>query len=332
MVMPILLSLGLTQFCSRIYVYIHISHQMLRIIKRCGMTLPEWFAFVDTSQAGRGDGKLTQMELRQGLERTAQLILKRENCCIHARCFRAPNYGYATVTSGGNGIAVTCSDHFIEGMSYLGSTNKKGLSLSKTIAASTTKSNSSSSNNTTAVTLSSSCKRNSNIPLVQEDPTFSRDEIRELLRYVDRDGNYDIELIEMLHASDALDGNDSTTAINSAAGQVLGRLQQHLRLSGGRLRDLFNETDTDKNGLISKDELRQLLIKAAADPLQKRVAVKRAADAQHALEHTRTQAMTAMSERICRLELAKKTGAYLVLKRLIAWQRKTNMRIVDAFR
>jgi EF-hand domain len=300
------------------------------------MTLPEWFAFVDTSQAGRGDGKLTQMELRQGLERTAQLILKRENCCIHARCFRAPNYGYATSNSG-NGIAVTCSDHFIEGMSYLGNTNKKGLSLSRTIAESTAKSNTSSSsaaeaNNATAVTILSNNKRSSSIPLVQEDPTFSRDEIRELLRYVDRDGNYDIELIEMLHASDALDGNDSTTAINTAAGQVLGRLQQHLRLSGGRLRDLFNETDTDKNGLISKNELRQLLVKAAADPLQTRVAVKRAADAQHALEHTRTHAMTAMSERICRLELAKKTGAYLVLKRLIAWQRKTNMRIVDAFR
>lgn len=54
------------------------------------------YLFVDVgviSQNGRGDGKLTALELRSGLERLMTHIARRECCCRAYKCDRIPNYG-----------------------------------------------------------------------------------------------------------------------------------------------------------------------------------------------------------------------------------------------
>lgn len=45
------------------------------------------------SQNGRGDGKLTSLEIRSGLERLVTYIARRECCCRAFKCERIPNYG-----------------------------------------------------------------------------------------------------------------------------------------------------------------------------------------------------------------------------------------------
>ncbi|CAM9950969.1 unnamed protein product, partial [Phaeothamnion confervicola] len=89
--------------------------KLVRLIERCGMGLNEWFSFMDVSSGGGGDGRLTVVELREGIRRMAAVIAKRERCCQQPRCRRTPNYGVE------GGMPTHCSDHFSRGHCYIGS-------------------------------------------------------------------------------------------------------------------------------------------------------------------------------------------------------------------
>ncbi|CAB1098069.1 unnamed protein product [Ectocarpus sp. CCAP 1310/34] len=72
--------------------------KVVRLMRRAGMSLEEWFKFMDISQNGHGDGKLTALELRVGFERLATHIARRECCCRAFKCNRIPNYGLPPLT------------------------------------------------------------------------------------------------------------------------------------------------------------------------------------------------------------------------------------------
>ncbi|CAM9314375.1 unnamed protein product, partial [Ectocarpus sp. 4 AP-2014] len=72
--------------------------KVVRLMRRAGMSLEEWFNFMDISQNGHGDGKLTALELRVGFERLATHIARRECCCRAFKCNRIPNYGLRPLT------------------------------------------------------------------------------------------------------------------------------------------------------------------------------------------------------------------------------------------
>ncbi|CAN0035199.1 unnamed protein product [Ectocarpus fasciculatus] len=72
--------------------------KVVRLMRRAGMSLEEWFKFMDTSQNGHGDGKLTALELRVGFERLSTHIARRECCCRAFKCNRIPNYGLPPLT------------------------------------------------------------------------------------------------------------------------------------------------------------------------------------------------------------------------------------------
>ncbi|CAM9673799.1 unnamed protein product, partial [Laminaria digitata] len=67
--------------------------KLLRLLRRAGMSVETWFKFMDSSQGGRGDGKLTPLELRVGFQRLATHISRRECCCQAYKCERVPKYG-----------------------------------------------------------------------------------------------------------------------------------------------------------------------------------------------------------------------------------------------
>lgn len=71
--------------------------KLLRLLRRAGMSVETWFKFMDSSQGGRGDGKLTPLELRVGFQRLATHIARRECCCRAYKCERVPNYGFPPV-------------------------------------------------------------------------------------------------------------------------------------------------------------------------------------------------------------------------------------------
>lgn len=70
-----------------------VVQRLLRLMERAGMSLETWFAFMDSSQRGLGDGKLTPLELRIGFQRLAAHIAAIECCCRAHKCDRVPNYG-----------------------------------------------------------------------------------------------------------------------------------------------------------------------------------------------------------------------------------------------
>ena len=72
--------------------------KLLRLLRRAGMSIETWFKFMDSSQGGRGDGKLTPLELRVGFQRLATHIARRECCCRAYKCERVPNYGLPPVS------------------------------------------------------------------------------------------------------------------------------------------------------------------------------------------------------------------------------------------
>ncbi|CAN0278675.1 unnamed protein product, partial [Ectocarpus sp. 8 AP-2014] len=93
--------------------------KVVRLMRRAGMSLEEWFNFMDISQNGHGDGKLTALELRVGFERLATHIARRECCCRAFKCNRIPNYGLPPLTGPqidtagdgletGNGTSINC--------------------------------------------------------------------------------------------------------------------------------------------------------------------------------------------------------------------------------
>lgn len=73
-----------------------VLRKLIRVMKRAGMSVESWFQFMDNSQFGRGDGKLTVLELRMGFQRLAAHIAKTECCCSAYKCERAPTYGLPT--------------------------------------------------------------------------------------------------------------------------------------------------------------------------------------------------------------------------------------------
>lgn len=74
-----------------------VVEKLLRLLRRAGMSIETWFKFMDSSQGGRGDGKLTPLELRVGFQRLATYIARRECCCLAYKCERVPNYGLPPV-------------------------------------------------------------------------------------------------------------------------------------------------------------------------------------------------------------------------------------------
>lgn len=81
--------------------------KLLRLMERAGMSLEAWFNFMDTSQGGNGDGKLTVLELRGGFQRLAAHIAMRECCCRAHKCQRIPNYGLPPLVVGADPGAAT---------------------------------------------------------------------------------------------------------------------------------------------------------------------------------------------------------------------------------
>lgn len=70
-----------------------VLQRLIRLMERAEMSLETWYAFMDSSQRGLGDGKLTPLELRVGFQRLAAHIARIECCCRTYKCNRVPNYG-----------------------------------------------------------------------------------------------------------------------------------------------------------------------------------------------------------------------------------------------
>lgn len=265
------------------------TKKLMGLIERSGMDLHEWFSWVDTSQAGRGDGKVTMLELRLGIKRTLELINVREaHHCAFPTCTRQPNYGHTE----GQGEPEFCSDHFTDGMVFLG----KGA-VSETI----------------------------------RDASFTRDDITELLRFIDQDGNYDLELSEIEEAMSALGQRSRLSLLSGQGGAVMFLLEAHLQQTSGRVVDLFAKIDRDGSGTITKNELRQYIRNLMHGSTQERFKEYQGVRQQVEREEARRKLLESMSERVARVERAKRCGAYMVFKRIETWQRTCNMRIIDAF-
>lgn len=71
--------------------------KLLRLTERAGMSLEEWFNFMDSSQGGKQAEKLTALELRQGFPRLVAHIAKRECRCRAYRCERTANHGFPPI-------------------------------------------------------------------------------------------------------------------------------------------------------------------------------------------------------------------------------------------
>ncbi|CAM9548255.1 unnamed protein product, partial [Chrysoparadoxa australica] len=255
--------------------------KLLRLIERAGMNLEELFQFMDQSQDGQGDGKLTVLELRQGFLRLYLLIREKEGTCRHPECRRRPNYGFDK--------SLVCSDHVEERMVYLGR------------------------------------------PKSDEDPQFSKEDLQALLAYCDKNGTYDIDHDELKGAMDRMLRGPEAQALEVEAGKILGKLENHIKRAGIRLKDLFNQLDADGSGRIDKSEFRTLLEHISRAPLAQLEAQRKKKEKLDMLRKRRKDLVQAMSAVMGRLDRFKISGTYGVLKRLAAWQKTSGMRIVDAF-
>lgn len=71
--------------------------KLVRLIDLAGHSLESWFKVTDTARGGRGDGKLTALDLRAGFQQLTTDVAKLQCCCRADTCQRTPKYGFPAV-------------------------------------------------------------------------------------------------------------------------------------------------------------------------------------------------------------------------------------------
>eukprot|EP00752_Nemacystus_decipiens_P003652 g3366.t1 len=166
-----------------------------------------------------------------------------------------------------------------------------------------------------------------------ERQTFTSKEIGDLMRFIDTDVNFMLDLEETRLAVWRMrsDSDKEASARRTEAGHLLEVLEQYMHRTGARFTDVFSLLDKDRNGYIEKDELRTLFETLSREPARRRARAK--AKAELAEEKLRQKELRAIEahEAFIQLELFKKTGVYSVLKRIEVWQKRTGKRLSEGF-
>ncbi|CAM9734886.1 unnamed protein product, partial [Hapterophycus canaliculatus] len=166
-----------------------------------------------------------------------------------------------------------------------------------------------------------------------ESQNFTSKEVSDLMRFIDTDVNFTLDIKEMRSAISRLKvkADDEEDARTSEAGHLLQVLEEHMHRTGARFTDIFYLLDRRVREAARKKELRTLFQQLSREPARRRGRAR--AKAQLAEENKRQLALreTEAREATERLEVYKKAGAYPVLKRIEVWQARTGKRLTDGF-
>uniref|UniRef100_A0A7S2B085 EF-hand domain-containing protein n=1 Tax=Florenciella parvula TaxID=236787 RepID=A0A7S2B085_9STRA len=163
------------------------------------------------------------------------------------------------------------------------------------------------------------------------DFTFSEKDLTDLLRYMDPNGDGELDIQEVEDALRRAHMDPDSAAAEEKAGAIMKRLEEIMNQRQMRVIDLFRELDDDDSGSITLGELRDGLIKFAQPSGEERAMAKRAEDAEAAQAAAAAAAAAFEKELAKRLAASKKSGAYDVLLKLDAHMRKEGMRVKDLF-
>merc|ERR1711871_1258138 len=161
--------------------------------------------------------------------------------------------------------------------------------------------------------------------------TFSEEELTNLLRYMDPNGDGDLDVQEVEDAIRRAHLDDAASAVEAEAGQIMQKLEDFMNEEHMRVIDLFNVLDEDGSGEITIYELRKGLISLAAPSAEARAAAKRKRLKDAAAQRDATMREQQERELAERMEMAKKTGAIKVLAKIDYYMHQKNMRVKDLF-
>ncbi len=142
--------------------------------------------------------------------------------------------------------------------------------------------------------------------------TFSEEDLTNLLRYMDPNGDGDLDVKEVEDAIRRAHLDDAASAVEAEAGQIMQKLEEFMNEKHMRVIDLFNVLDEDGSGEITIYELRKGLISLAAPSAEARAAAKRKRLKDAAAQRDATMREQQERELAERMEMAKKTGAIKV--------------------
>ncbi|CAN0071533.1 unnamed protein product [Scytosiphon promiscuus] len=166
-----------------------------------------------------------------------------------------------------------------------------------------------------------------------ESQNFTSKEVSDLMRFIDTDVNFTLDIEEMRRAISRLraKADDEEGARTSEAGHLLQVLEEHMHRTGARFTDVFFLLDRNRNGHIEKAELRKLFQQLSREPARRKDRAR--AKAELAEERKRQMELREAEAREAaeKLEVYKKAGAYPVLKRVEVWQTRTGKRLADGF-
>jgi Ca2+-binding EF-hand superfamily protein len=144
---------------------------------------------------------------------------------------------------------------------------------------------------------------------------FSEEELTNLLRYMDPNGDGDLDVQEVEDAIRRAHLDDAASAVEAEAGQIMQKLEDFMNEKQMRVIDLFMMLDEDGSGEITINELRKGLIKLAAPSAAERAAAKRKRLQEAAAAQESTLREQQERELAARMEMAKQTGAIKVRNR-----------------
>jgi len=160
---------------------------------------------------------------------------------------------------------------------------------------------------------------------------FDMEEINNLTKFCDPDGDGSVSLEEL---KDALRRSRLTEGMHESevkARAVLLKLEDHMAQRQMRARDLFASLDGDGSGRVSFLELQKALVEMHAPPPHQRAAIKKRRTLEAARAEERTVRAAQEAAMLKRLEHAKQSGAFEMLRRLDVFLQRQQLTVRALF-
>mmetsp|Transcript_17631 Transcript_17631/g.53981 ORF Transcript_17631/g.53981 Transcript_17631/m.53981 type:complete len:441 (-) Transcript_17631:75-1397(-) len=165
----------------------------------------------------------------------------------------------------------------------------------------------------------------------RDDLLFSEQELTNLIRFMDPDGNGDLEVHEVKEAVTRAMQGDAANKMEQRASRVMKKLEDFMNKRQMRIIDLFRHFDEDNSGSITLEELQEGLEKLAGPNAHDRAMAKLRQEEAERKAKADEEEKAHIDACIETLNAAKAVNVLNVIDKFEALMRERGMRIKDLF-